>query len=84
MVVVNASNMDVPTKKLQILKHGCFQYILNPAAQKISSLTTVSDKCCQFSTIKHGHNLLPRIMVLNHGQSSDNAELHEVTAEVDF
>ncbi len=42
VTVDNTSNMNAAAKTLQILKHGCFIHILNPAAQKISTITTVS------------------------------------------
>lgn len=40
MTVDKPSNIYVAAKKLQILKHGCFTHILNPAAQEISTITT--------------------------------------------
>ena len=42
MTVGKASDMDVAAKKQQILKHGHFTHIFNPAAQKIYTITTVS------------------------------------------
>lgn len=39
MTVHKASNVDGAAKNLQILKHGCFTYIFNQAAQKISTIT---------------------------------------------
>ena len=38
----NTSNMDVAAKTLQILKHGHFTHSLNPAANRIYTITRVS------------------------------------------
>lgn len=58
----NQSSLDVTAKKVKILKCGIFTRIFRPAAQGIYTISTVSNKCDQFSiwpNVKCGHSSSP-------------------------